>query len=146
MASVSSIRKDKDDEERNPANSFLAAPDEAFLQKLRDVSAELGEIGTRREELNAQKTALEQGLAADYGVNVRAMRAAIRYCELTDEQKVGWDLTNQVVRKALGQPVQLDLFEAQVNKAVKSAEAKKRIAAAGAPSARAAADAAFQAP
>jgi hypothetical protein len=145
MASVSNIRKVKTDDQ-DDVNRFLAAPDEAFLQKLRDVSAELGDIGAKREELNAQKTALEQGLAADYGVNVRAMRAAIRYCELSDEQKIGWDLTNQVMRKALGQPVQMDLFEAQVTKAVKSAEAKKRIQAASAPNARTAADALFQSP
>lgn len=105
--------------------SMLANPDEAFMERIRDAAEQLEGINERRSQLSADRTAVLEGLAADHGVNKHAMLAAIRYCDLKDKAKENWDLTYQVTRKALGAPVQMDLFEAQLERGVKQHVAAK---------------------
>ena len=109
-----------------PNASMLANPDEEFLQRLRDATAALENIAKKRADLSAEKTALLESLASNYAVNKKAMLAAIQYADLKDTHKENWDMTYQVTRRALGEPIQNDLFEAQLQKGVENAVAAKQ--------------------
>jgi hypothetical protein len=136
-------KRNQDQPQTGPDASILAAPDEKFLAKLRDTAEALKAIDDRRSALSSERTALLEVLVADHAINKAALLAAIRYCDLPEDKRENWDLTYQVTRKAMGAPVQMDLFEAQVEKSIKTAEAKKRIERARAPDPKQAAEAAF---
>jgi len=106
--------------------SMLANPSEQFMEQIREAVAELENIDERRAKLSADRSAVLEGLAAEHGVNKHAMLAAIRYADLKDAAKQNWDLTYQVTRKALGVPVQMDLFEAQLERGTKQAVAAQQ--------------------
>jgi hypothetical protein len=112
-----------------PEDSILAQPDEKFLSRIKSAVDDLEEIDEKRTELTASKTAIFAQLAADYAVNKDAMRAAMRYVKLKDDAKQNYDLTYQVCRRALGSPVQMDLFDQQLERAVKIDQAKRKIEA-----------------
>jgi len=104
-------------------DTILAQPDEAFLQELRDAVLEMDKINDRRADLNAAKKAIVERLQAEYGCNRHAMKAAIQYCKLDEGKRENFDLTYQVTRRALGAPVQADLFDAQLAKTTERAMA-----------------------
>lgn len=106
--------------------SMLANPSEQFMEQIREAVAELENIDERRAKLSADRSAVLEGLAAEHGVNKHAMLAAIRYADLKDAAKQNWDLTYQVTRKALGVPIQMDLFEAQLERGTKQAVAAQQ--------------------
>jgi len=113
--------------ETKPTNAtILAQPDEAFLQELRDAAAEMDSINDQRAELNATKKAIVERLQAQYGCNRHAMKAAIQYSKLPDDKRENFDLTYQVTRRALGAPVQADLFDAQLQKTTERAVAASK--------------------
>jgi len=101
-------------ENQETNDSILAQPDESFLQELRDAASEMDSINDQRAELNAAKRAIVERLQAQYGCNRHAMKAAIQYCKLDEDKRENFDLTYQVTRRALGAPVQHDLFDAQL--------------------------------
>jgi len=113
-------------DDQAPPPSMLASPSDDFLQEIRNAVQTLKEIDAKRKDLTASKTATVERLAADHAVNKAAMLAAMRYVDLKDKDKENWDLTYQVVRKALGDPVQQDLFEAQLQRGVEQAIQGKR--------------------
>jgi len=106
--------------------TILAQPDEAFLQELRDAATEMDSINDQRAELNAAKKAIVERLQAQYGCNRHAMKAAIQYSKLPDDKRENFDLTYQVTRRALGAPVQADLFDAQLQKTTERAMAASK--------------------
>jgi len=113
--------------ETQPTNpTILAQPDEAFLQELRDAAAEMDSINDQRAELNASKKAIVERLQAQYGCNRQAMKAAIQYSKLPDDKRENFDLTYQVTRRALGAPMQADLFDAQLQKTTERAVAASK--------------------
>jgi hypothetical protein len=93
--------------------AFFAQPDEGFLKLLRDSIATLDEIDTERDDLNARKKAVLENLATK-GVNKKAFMAARQYLALKEKHQELWDLSYQVTRRAGGDPVQFELFDAQV--------------------------------
>jgi len=113
-------------DDQAPPPSMLASPSDDFLQEIRNAVQTLKEIDAKRKDLTASKTATVERLAADHAVNKAAMLAAMRYVDLKDKDKENWDLTYQVVRKALGDPVQQDLFDAQLQRGVEQAIQGKR--------------------
>jgi len=110
-------------ENQETNTTILAQPDEGFLQELRDAAAEMDAINDRRADLNAAKKAIVERLQAQYGCNRHAMKAAIQYCKLDESKRENFDLTYQVTRRALGAPVQADLFDAQIAKTTERAMA-----------------------
>jgi len=138
-----SDKRDPTNPMTGPDASVLSAPDEKVLAKLRDAADALKAIDERRSALSSERTALLEVLVADHAINKAAMLAAIRYADLPEEKRENWDLTYQVTRKALGAPVQMDLFEAQVEQSIKKSEAAKRISRAKSPDPKVAAEAAF---
>jgi uncharacterized protein (UPF0335 family) len=113
-------------ETQSTNSTILAQPDEAFLQELRDAAAEMDSINDQRAELNASKKAIVERLQAQYGCNRHAMKAAIQYSKLPDDKRENFDLTYQVTRRALGAPMQADLFDAQLQKTTERAVAASK--------------------
>lgn len=107
-----------------PAGLGDSLYDEEFLQLIRDAHARLESIQDKRAELNADKAHIMAALI-DKGLNKDAFKAARKY-ELTPEEKrEGYDLSYQIARKALGVPVQDDLFVAAAEQQVKAHGKKK---------------------
>lgn len=112
--------------EENPDETPLINPSDAeFMEKLRQASDELDDIAARRSELNANSQAVFARFDRD-GLNRHAIRAARAYMKLDPEKRENYDLSYQVMRKALGAPVQDDLFEAYARKQVTSHQASKK--------------------
>jgi hypothetical protein len=108
-----------------PPSEILKNPDEGFLDKIREAVRQVEDIDEKRIELTASKTAIFAQLNADFAVNKDALRSAMRYVKLKDEAKVNYDLSYEVGRRALGDPVQFDLFDQQLERAVKEDQAKR---------------------
>ena len=87
------------------------APD--FMQKLQDGAAKIAKIAGERKELNAQIAEVMATFEND-GLNRHAVKSAIRYIDMNEKDQQNFDLTYNVMRKALGKPVQGDLFEAAI--------------------------------
>lgn len=107
--------------------SFLAQPSEEFLEALREYDVAMDEAQEARAEINARVKAVEEKLVVTYGVNKLALRAARAYSKINEKRQERWDLTYQVTRRAIGAPVQMELFGAQVNETGKRANAKARV-------------------
>mgnify|MGYP000371465377 CR=1 FL=1 len=56
----------------------------------------------------------------DDGFNKNALEAAIKYAKTPEEKRENWDLTYIYCRKALGAPIQDDLFMAATQQQVKT--------------------------
>lgn len=112
--------------EENPEETPLINPSDAeFMEKLRKASDELDDIAAQRSELNANSQAVFARFDRD-GLNRHAIRAARAYMKLDPEKRENYDLSYQVMRKALGAPIQDDLFEAYARKQVTSHQASKK--------------------
>ena len=81
------------------------------LQRVRDFADLTADVKTSREALNAKLAAGKAGLVDD-GFNKDALDAAIKYANTPEEKRENFDLTYMYSRKALGVPVQDDLFVA----------------------------------
>ncbi|MCB1789542.1 MAG: hypothetical protein KDJ24_04540 [Gammaproteobacteria bacterium] len=99
--------------------------DDDFMQQIRDANEKLEAIENKRDELNAQSAAVIAKLKDD-GIPKSAFTAARKYIKTKEEKRAGWDLAYQVCRKALGQPMQDDLFEASARQQVKQHQAGKK--------------------
>lgn len=98
--------------------SLLRQPNQEFLDKLKAANEELNEIAAERKELNDKKGAIFANFER-YGLNKHAVRAAIKYNSMDPEQRDNFDLSYAVMRKALGQPVQDDMFIAAAEATVR---------------------------
>ena len=125
---------------RKPVNDNKPANDEttevdsfdpALLEDVRNAFDLLETIGAKRDALNAEKKAALSKLKAQH-MNSAGITLAMQYCRLDDRQRINFDITYQFVRRALGMPVQADLFEATVaHQAQKHTEEKKRARSSG---------------
>ena len=82
------------------------------------------EIAGSREALNAKLAAGKLGLIDD-GFNKDALEAAIKYAKTPEEKRENFDLTYLYCRKALGAPVQDDLFSVAAQQQIKVAQTVK---------------------
>jgi hypothetical protein len=73
---------------------------------------QIDDLILQREDINAQIKAEKTGLEAD-GINGHAFKAVMAFRKLSEDQQVNYDLTNQVLRRAIKAPVQMDLLLAQ---------------------------------
>lgn len=92
----------------------------ASVQKFAKTHAD---IKDQRKALNDQLAAAKSGLIAK-GFNGDAMEAAIKYANTAEEKRENFDLTYLYWRKALGHPVQDDLFVAALQERVNTAKSK----------------------
>jgi len=87
--------------------------DPDFMQKLTDGAAKIARIAGERKELNAEIAEVMASFENE-GLNRHAAKAAMKYVDMNEKDQLNYDLTYNVMRKALGKPVQGDLFEAAV--------------------------------
>ncbi len=95
------------------------------LQRVRDFSETVSEVKSAREALNAQLAAAKTKLIDD-GFNKDALEAAIKYARTEEDKRQNFDLTYLYCRKALGHPIQDDLFMAATQQQVKVAKQEKQ--------------------
>lgn len=99
--------------------------DQDFLNVLKQAEAELADIDSKREELNASKANVMAQLV-NFGLNKDAVKAAIKYFRTPEEKRDRFDLSYQLMRKALECPMQDDLFVAAAQKTVDKHKGAKR--------------------
>lgn len=122
---IAKAHAEMDNEGKSEETPLINPSDAEFMEKLRKASDELDDIAARRSELNANSQAVFARFDRD-GLNRHAIRAARAYMKLDPEKRENYDLSYQVMRKALGAPVQDDLFEAYARKQVTSHQASKK--------------------
>jgi len=88
------------------------------LKQVKDFADLTEEIKDSREALNARLAAGKTALI-DAGFNKHALEAAIKYARTPEEKRENFDLSYLYCRRALGVPVQDDLFAAAVGEQVK---------------------------
>lgn len=115
-----------DDERKNVDKLSEVQFDQGFMQKLVDARDKLDDIASQRSSLNAASTAIFASLDT-YGLNRNALRAAILYTKMDEEKRENYDLSYLISRKALGVPVQADLFEEKAKAEVRAFERKQKI-------------------
>lgn len=91
--------------------------DQKFLDKIAEAHESLEKIRTQREELNAKKQEVIGDLV-DMGLDRNAIKAAMQYVNTPEDKRQLFDLSYAATRKALGVPIQDDLFVAQAQRAV----------------------------
>lgn len=97
------------DQETTPGigdNSQLAKEIEAYITKAGET---LDEIDTKREKLNAEANVIRTSLK-EKGIDVRAFNAARNYKKTDPEKRATFDISYVTSRRALGLPIQGDLF------------------------------------
>lgn len=94
-----------------------SAMDQKFLDTITKAHDSLQQIKTRREALNAEKQEVIATLV-DMGLDRNAVKSAMQYAETPVDKRQLFDLSYAATRKALGVPMQDDLFVAQAQRAV----------------------------
>lgn len=97
----------------NNVTPLFKQEDPDFMDKLREGADKIAEIQGKRKELNASIAEVMATFEND-GLNRHAVKAAIKFIDMNETDQENYDLSYTVMRKALGQPVQGDLFEASV--------------------------------
>ena len=92
---------------------------------IREAEANLEVIDDERAELSARKAAIVANMV-DKGLNKEAIKAAFKYFRTPEDKRERFDLSYQIARKALGCPVQDDLFVAAAQRQVDQHAASKR--------------------
>lgn len=84
------------------------------LQPIKDAAVKAIEaikgFRAEREDTNAGIEAVITGLEA-MGLNRHAFKMALKYSEMDENQRKNFDFAYNLVREAIGQPLQPDLFE-----------------------------------
>ena len=98
--------------------------DQGTLKKVSDFAELVGDVKNECSELNARLAAGKAALIA-MGFNKDGLEAAIKYARTDEDKRENFDLSYLFCRKALGHPVQDDLFMAATQQQVK-VEMKKK--------------------
>ena len=99
--------------------------DPKIIQLIADSEKQLQDIDDKRAELNATKAEVVAKLVAK-GLNKDGVKAAIKYYRTAEEKRENFDLSYAVTRKALGVPMQDDLFNAAAMKQVENHQKSKQ--------------------
>jgi uncharacterized protein (UPF0335 family) len=97
----------------NNVTSLFKPEDPGFMQRLRDGAEKIARIQGERKELSAS-IAEVMATFENEGLNRHAVKSAIKFTNMNETEQENYDLTYTIMRKALGKPVQGDLFEARV--------------------------------
>lgn len=115
---VSQMRDYEDVPPSDPAPAEESVWDPGTMQQVKDYAQLTDEIADSRAALNAKLAAGKTALI-DAGFNKHALAAAIKYAKTEEDKRENFDLTYLYCRRALGVPVQDDLFAAAVGEHVK---------------------------
>lgn len=96
-------------------SSMLAQPDPEFLGKLKESADAFEGLKADVRLLNERKAVIIAELES-MGIQKDGFRDALKYVSKTEDQQENYDLSYQVTRKALGTPVQMELFDAQIER------------------------------
>ena len=67
-------------------------------------------LKTQREGVNADKSAIIEKLEAK-GINRHALKMAMQYAEMSETKRQNFDMAYELVREAIGEPLQGDLLK-----------------------------------
>ena len=80
-----------------------------LMKKIADAYKKINEAKLERGSANANIADQLTSLEAE-GISKKAMRMAMTYVEMDEDQRLGFDIAYAVAREALGQPIQGDMF------------------------------------
>lgn len=105
-------------EEANQPETKESIWDKNTMDRVKEFAKLAEEISDSRAALNAKLAAGKTALIDD-GFNKDALEAAIKYAKTPEEKRENFDLTYLFCRKALGTPIQDDLFSVATQQQVK---------------------------
>ena len=111
-ANVAPLHDDQDDD-----NTVAHTWDDDTLEQVEQHAATSADIKKKRKALNDELAASKSKLVA-IGMNADALKAAISYANTPEDERGTWDQTYLFARKALGCPIQEDLFMAAMSGSV----------------------------
>lgn len=97
------------DDDETPTIGHNKSPD-AMELLCRDADKEMSEVEEARDLLNEKANKVRAGLR-EQGIDTDAWQAARKHAKKTDDKRLIFDTSYQITRKALGTPVQDDLFQ-----------------------------------
>lgn len=80
----------------------------AMVDELRPMIEEMDRLREERTGINQALGEIRAAIRAK-GLNMHAVRHALQYRDLAEDQREGYDITADIARRACGVPVQLDL-------------------------------------
>ncbi len=105
------------DDQNEAANDGDAGESKSYtwnadtLQAIKSYSNTVDEVNATREAANAKLAAAKTALV-DKGFNRDALKAALSYANTPEDKRKAWDESYIFARRALGVPIQEDLFAA----------------------------------
>ena len=97
-----------------PTESNVSAVIEGNIELIRDCEEKLTNINAKakkdRAKVNADKNKARKEILG-LGITPQALDLTLRFLELNDEDKAECDKGLVMIRRAVGQPMQSDLFE-----------------------------------
>lgn len=124
MKKMSEAALNLDGSEHQTAEDDESIWDKGTLTRVKEFADLCDEVDDSRAALNAKKKAGILALVDD-GFNKDALKAAMRYAKTEEDKRQNFDLTYMFCRKALGVPIQDDLFAAAAQQQVKVAKPKQ---------------------
>lgn len=91
--------------------------DQEFLDRITRAADQLEDIAAERNALNAKKNAVITNLET-YGLDTKAVMDVFKFMQLDEGVRKNYDLSYAIARKAMGAPLQDDLFAAAAKNAV----------------------------
>ena len=120
------IAKDNAEAEgKTPDEQLESMYDPKFIELIADSEKKLQDIDDKRAELNATKAEVMAKLVAK-GMNKDGVKAAMKYYRTAEEKRENFDLSYALTRKALGVPMQDDLFNAAALRQVEAHQKDKQ--------------------
>lgn len=98
-----------DDEPTLPAISADLQEQAELKSKIKETIEHIEDLHEERTGISERKNALVAELEA-LGINRHALNAAVTYIGLPEKKRQNWDDAFAIVREALGEPMQGDLF------------------------------------
>lgn len=104
-----------------PEPFYGLAPE--FEQFINDAIREIDERKENRKEINTGITSIYARVAKK-GVSKKALKAVLAFLELNESDRAIFDKSYEAIRKAVGKPIQLTLFEEGVKREVQKRATK----------------------
>lgn len=99
--------------EKTEVQSILAQPDQEFLDLIESTFNRIDALELGRKEIG-DKIKAEKSCLLAKGLNNESFKTVKAFRKLNEEQQENYDLSVQVMRRAIKDPVQLELLDAQI--------------------------------
>jgi len=103
------------DTEQPDRESILRQPDAEFLAMIEQAIVDIEGMEDERAEVNERIAAVKAQLVK-HGINKHALKTVMAYRKLDDDKRENYDLTQQLLRRAIKTPVQMELLDAQIER------------------------------